>query len=442
MNNIIISQATSEGFSSVCIIRISGTKLKEFIKPLIKIDLKIQKLTYTRLYDLQNNFIDFILAVYFKGPKSLTGEDIIEFHLHGSISLSKKIIKILLLMGARLSKPGEFLEKRYLNGKISLIECEMINNKIFYNHEHMFQLTIVSEKNIFLCIIKNLKFKLNMLIICLETTFISKKNSLLKDFVFIKNFLKKFKKLINILLKKINKIEYLKNNFEILIMGKRNVGKSTLFNKMCLSYDSIITNIPGTTKNTISKEIKFSSKNINLNDTAGLKKKTKDFIEKIGILKNINKIQKSNLIIYIVDKFNIKNIFYNIPLNFLKKIKNNNFIIVINKCDIFGIKEGIFKIKQLIIIFLCAKNSLIISKLKCFISKIINNKKILTNDLHYNNIYTLYNKCNIFYENFFCSYDITLENIINFQKNVLKISGEYTNDVIINSIFRNFCIGK
>ncbi|MBY0585387.1 50S ribosome-binding GTPase, partial [Candidatus Carsonella ruddii] len=314
-------------------------------------------------------------------------------------------------MGCRLAKPGEFLEKRYLNGKISLIECEMINNKIFYNNENIFKLTIESEKNIFLCIINNSKFRINMLIICLETVFIEEDDSILEDFIFIKFFLKKFKKLINVLLNKINKIKYLKNNFEILIMGKRNVGKSTLFNKMSLSYDSIITNIPGTTKNIISKEINFSSKNINLNDTAGLKKRTKDLIEKIGILRNINKIQHSDLIFYIVDKFNIKNIFYNMPLNFLKKIKNNFLIIVINKCDLFGIKEGIFKIKKIILIFLCAKNSVFINKLKCFISKIITNKNILNNDLHYKNIYTLYNKCNVFYENFFCSYDIILENL-------------------------------
>ncbi|AQU89419.1 GTPase [Candidatus Carsonella ruddii] len=442
MNKIIVAQATPEGLSSICIVRASGENVKQFIEPLIKINLKKQKLTYTKLYDLNNKVLDFILVVYFQGPNSLTGEDIIEFHLHGSICLSKKVIKMLLLMGARLAKPGEFLEKRYLNGKISLIECEIINNKIFYNNENIFKLTIDSQKNIFLCIIKNSKFRLNMLIICLETSFINENDTFLNDFIFLKKFLKKFKKLINILLYKINKVKYLTKNFEILIMGKRNVGKSTLFNKMCLNYNSIITNIPGTTKNTISKEIYFSSKNINLNDTAGLKLRTKNFIEKIGILRNINKIFKSDLIIYIVDKFNIKNIFYNMPLNFLKKIKNNLLIIVINKCDIFGISEGFFKIKKVIFIFLNAKNSIIINNLKCFISKMITNKKILDNNLHYTNIHTLYNKCSKFYENFFCSYDLTLENIINFQKKVLKISGDYTNQIILNSIFRNFCMGK
>ncbi|ATX33430.1 hypothetical protein CUN91_00475 [Candidatus Carsonella ruddii] len=442
MKKIIVAQATSEGYASVCIVRISGEHVKQFIEPLIKVKLKTQKLTYTRLYDLNNNFIDFILIVYFKGPKSLTGDDIIEFHLHGSILLSKKLIKILLLMGAKVAKPGEFLEKRYLNGKISLIECEIINNKISFYNENMFNLNLNSQKNIFLSIIKNSKFRLNMLIICLEKSFINEKDTFLNDFIFLKKFLKKFKKLINILLNKINKIKYLKTNFEILIMGKRNVGKSTLFNKMCLNYYSIVTNIPGTTKNIISKEIFFSSKNINLNDTAGLKLKTKNFIEKIGILRNINKILKSDLIIYIVDKFNIKNIFYNMPLNFLKKIKNNLLIIVINKCDLFGIPEGFYKMKSIIVIFLNAKNSVIINNLKCFISKIITNKKILDNNLHYTNIYTLYNKCSKFYENFFCSYDLILENIINFQKKILKISGEYTNNVILNSIFRNFCMGK
>ncbi|WP_432780053.1 GTPase [Candidatus Carsonella ruddii] len=443
MKNIIVAKVTPDDLTSICIIRLSGKKLRKFIKPLIKKKLKIQKLEYTKLYGLNNQFIDFVLVVFFKSPKSLTGEDVIEFHLHGNLYLSTIIMEFLIKLGAKIAKPGEFLERRYLNGKISLMECEMINNKIIYNNENMFKLTSNSEKDIYLCIIKNSRFRINMLIISLEFILINEKESLLRDFIFIKKFLKKFKNFINILLKKISKIKYFKKIFEIMIMGRRNVGKSTLFNKLCLQYDSIVTNIPGTTTNTITKQIYFTSKTINLNDTAGLKIKTKNLIEKIGIMKNINKSYEGNLVLYIIDKFDLRRVFYNTPLDFFDKIKSNELIIIVNKCDIFGIKEGIYKVKNLFVIFLSAKHSVLIFRLKCFISKIIENEKLLfNNNMNYENVKLLFNECSIFYKEFCCNYDIILEKVIKFQKNVLKMTGEYTNNYILNSLFSNFCMGK
>ncbi|UNB92164.1 GTPase [Candidatus Carsonella ruddii] len=440
MKKIIFSKINPDEYSSVNIIRISGYNVIKFINPLIKKKkLEVQKLTYTKLYDLKNNLLDNILIVYFKSPKSFTGEDVIELHYHGNNDLSKKIIKIISFMGGVQALPGEFLEKRYLHGKITLIECENINKNFFFQNEKNINKNLEFEKNIFLCAIKNLKFKFNMIILCLEISFINKKNSIIKDFIFIKFFLKKIIKLIKILIKKFNKIDYFKVKYDILIMGKRNVGKSTFYNKVCNNYASIITNISGTTKNIITKKILICKKNIIINDTAGLKRNTKDLVEKIGILKNIKKIHYSNLIFYMLDKFNLKNLFFNIPLNFLKQIKNSKLIIIINKCDLLNIKEGIYKIKNLIIIFLSAKKSILINKIKCFIYKSTKNK---INNFHNKYTFILKKKCLFFYKNFFCSYDIILENILNFQKDMFKISGNYTNKNIINSIFRNFCIGK
>ncbi|AFP84048.1 tRNA modification GTPase [Candidatus Carsonella ruddii HT isolate Thao2000] len=442
MNNIF-AKITADGVCAVNIIKLSGKKINNFIFPLIKKKLIPQKMTYTNLYGIRFNYIEKILIVYFKSPNSFTGEDLIEFHLNGNYCLLNKLIKDLIFLGAVPAKPGEFLERRYSNGKITLFECEIINDKILYNYKNMFNLTMEKQKNFYLSIIKNLKFKFNIIIICLEIINIYSKNSIKKDFIFIKNFFKKIKNLISILQKKIEKIDYLKNKFEIIILGRRNVGKSTLFNKLCLQYNSIVTNIPGTTKNNINKKIFFSSKKININDTAGLKIKSKNLIEKIGILKNINKIFKSSLILYIFDEFNLKKNFYNAPLNIYEKIIQNKIIILINKCDLFGVKEGIFKLNNLIVIFIITNNSKIINKIKCFISKIIDNEKVLINaKFCYTNIQLLLENCNIFYKNLFFSYDLISENIIRFQKNIYKLTGEYINESTINSLFRNFCVGK
>ncbi|WMC19865.1 MAG: 50S ribosome-binding GTPase [Candidatus Carsonella ruddii] len=443
MKDIIFAKATTDSFSVINIIKVSGKNSNIFVYPLIKKKLKHQQMTYTDLYDLNEEYMEKILIVYFKAPNSFTGEDIIEFHLHGNNYLINKVIKNLIILGARIAKPGEFLERRYSSGKISLIECEMINNKIIYNNKDIFKLTIEDQKNFFLCILKNTKFKLNMIIICLEKISIFSRKSLKKDFIFIKKIFKKIKKLISILKIKIEKIDYLKNNYQIMIIGRRNVGKSTLFNKICLQYDSIVTNIPGTTKNNITKQIYFSSKKINLKDTAGLTLKSKNLIEKIGILKNINKIFKSSLVLYVVDKFNLKNLFFNAPLDIFEKIKNNKIIVLINKCDIIGVNEGFFKIKDLIIVFLSAKKSFVIKKIKCFISKIIDNERVISEGKHcFSNISELLSNFKEFYRKFSCSYDIINEKIINFQKKIFNITGEYTNFDLSNSLFRNFCIGK
>ncbi|XZR52593.1 MAG: GTPase [Candidatus Carsonella ruddii] len=443
MKDIIFAKATSDSFSVINIIKVSGKNSHDFVYPLIKKKLKHQQMTYTDLYDLNKEYIEKILVVYFKSPNSFTGEDIVEFHLHGNKYLINKVIKNLIILGAKIAKPGEFLERRYSNGKISLIECEMINNKIIYSNKDMFKLTIEDQKNFFLCILKNTKFKLNMIIICLETISIFNRKSLKKDFIFIKKIFKKIKNLIYILKIKIEKIDYLKNNYQIMIIGRRNVGKSTLFNKVCLQYNSIVTNIPGTTKNNITKKIYFSSKKVNLKDTTGLILKSKNLIEKIGILKNINKIFKSDLVLYMIDKFNLKNLFFNAPLNIFEKIKNNKVIILINKCDIIGVNEGAFKINDLIIIFISVKKSFFIKKIKCFISKIIDNERVISEGKHcFSNIGELLSNCKEFYRKFSCSYDIINEKIIDFQKKMFNITGEYTNFDLLNSLFRNFCIGK
>ncbi|AFP83856.1 GTPase [Candidatus Carsonella ruddii] len=443
MNDIIFAKVTADGICAVNIVKLSGKNVNKLIFPLIKKKLKKQKMIYTNLYGIKEKYTEKILIVFFKSPNTFTGEDLIEFHLNGNYCLLNKLIKDLIFLGVRPAKPGEFLERRYSSGKITLFECEIINDKILYSYTNMFKLTMEDQKNFYLSIIQNLKFKFNIIIICLECFCIFNKNSLKKDFIFIKNFFKKIKKLINILQIKIEKIDYLKNKFEIMIIGRRNVGKSTLFNKLCLQYGSIVTNIPGTTKNNINKQIFFSSKKININDTAGIKIKSKNLIEKIGILKNINKIFKSSLILYIVDEFNLKKSLFNAPLNIYEKIIQNKIIILINKCDIIGIKEGIFKLNNIIIIFICVKNNNLINKIKCFISKIVENEKILINSKFcYSNIQLLLDNCKIFYKNFFCSYDIISENIIRFQKKIYKLTGEYINETSINFLFRNFCVGK
>ncbi|MFI4870069.1 MAG: GTPase [Candidatus Carsonella ruddii] len=436
---IIFSKVNSDKFSTINIIRISGKNVLIFIKKLIKKKLLIvQKLTYVKLYDLNNVFIENVLISYFKSPNSFTGDDVIEIHYHSNKKLSKIIIKNIIKLGAVYALPGEFLEKRYLNGKINLLECEMINNFILYNKEKIFKIKNINEKNIFLCSIKNLKFKINIFIICLEISFNEKKFSIIKDFIFIKFFFKKIFKLINILIIKFEKINYFKNIETILIIGKRNVGKSSFYNKICNKYNSIISNNAGTTRNTIINKISIFKKKIKIIDTAGLRIKTKNLIEKIGIIKNIHNINYKNLIFYILDKYNIKNIFFNMPLKFLKNIKKNKIVILINKCDLLKIKEGIYKIKKILILFLSIKKGNIVKKIKCFIFKKIKNRKIFLNKY----IYRIKKKCHILNKNFYCSYDIIMEKLINFQKEIFKISGNYTNKNIINSIFRNFCLGK
>ncbi len=462
-HDTIFSQSTPIGYGGIGIIRISGKKSKIIAKKILDKKIINRYAIYTSFKNKYGQTIDLGIAIFYKSPHSFTGEDILELQCHGGQKIIELIIESIIdlkIKHTRIAKPGEFTERAFLNNKIDLIQAETINYLIYSK----------SKKNIFSAI-KSLKGKFSKKIIYIIKLINNLLINIEKEISFSEknlNLLKKkiIKKKNDLIYKKIKKIYinskkslFINNKIKITIIGKPNVGKSSLMNLLTKKNTSIVTNIPGTTRDIITKNININNNfNIEINDTTGIHK-TKNKIEKIGIKKTWKIINKSKIIIFIENSFNSteKNIFNIYKKNIKKKIKKNKKILFLirNKIDISKEKYKIIKNKKYIIINTSIKKKIGVEKLKFEINKIIKtlNKEniFLIQQRHLELIKKTKKKIknikNIFKININkkkINLDIIYQNLFDSQKLLNNILGKkkFTSKKIINNIFKNFCIGK
>ncbi|XBT18375.1 MAG: tRNA uridine-5-carboxymethylaminomethyl(34) synthesis GTPase MnmE [Candidatus Shikimatogenerans sp. Tduv] len=449
----IVNLSTPEGIGAISIIRISGNKSFKIIKKIFKYKKKKIIIKHKKIYIgyliYKKKIIDEVIIYTYIKPKSYTGENLVEISCHGSIYIQKKIIKIIIKLGAKLSLPGEFTYRAFLNKKINLLQADNINNLILSNNKIDYKIFInqLNNKNYF--ILKKIKKKiLNILIyIELQIDFSEENININNKKIYSKiiNIIKKLKKFIK------NYKIYNKNKkyFKILILGNVNTGKSTLFNKIINKNRSIISNIKGTTRNYITNNILYNNKKITIIDSAGIKK-IKNNIDKISINNTYKIINKTNLILFlftpktlIKDKKLYKKIY---------KLSNNKKIIkILNKIDLLK-NNKIKKFKKYICI--SAKKNINLKILKKNIFQYIKNKKnkkIYNKNIIINIKFINYIKKSIFFlkkakkkiKKKCIYFDIIYINIKNSIKYLNKILGENINkNNILHTIFKNFCIGK
>jgi tRNA modification GTPase len=386
-----------------------------------------------------NNIIDKVFLCLFKTPFSYTGEDLIEIYCHGTLYIQKKILKLLIDNGARLANPGEFSLRSFKNGKIDLIQAESLS-ELFKAEDELAHSVAINNLNgkfsIFLNEIRKDIISLNSLInVSLdfdEDDNLSELNSkeIRTNLVFL---IKKIKR--TILVFKTNNM--LKPGYSLVLVGRPNVGKSTLFNLLLKKERSIVSNISGTTRNYIEEDLFIKGIKYRIVDTAGIKK-TKNKLEIKGIHKTYETIKSADLILVIKDKRRDK-----IEKDF-KISRKNKIIIIINKCDLLKNKR-ISKTKELLI---SAKYRIGLETIKKKITEKMN--KILT-----------YKKENIInnMRNYDCLKKVLLT-LIKIKRNkkltpeifsfllreanyhLGKMTKIITNDEILKKIFSTFCIGK
>ncbi|XZR52820.1 MAG: tRNA uridine-5-carboxymethylaminomethyl(34) synthesis GTPase MnmE [Enterobacteriaceae bacterium] len=447
----IIAQATPIGRGGIGIIRISGLNAKKISHFVLKKKLKPRYAYYLPFYDYNNNIIDKGIALWFPKPHSFTGEDVLELHAHGSIiNINLLIESILKKNKIRIAKPGEFLERAFLNNKIDLIQAEAISDLINANSILSAKLAISSfngnfsiKINNIINIINNLRINLEAQINFFENNLniIKKKN--------IKNSINNIINNINNILKNTNINYNIREGIKVVIAGLPNVGKSSLINILSGEKVSIVNKLFGTTRDILNKHIQINNIQINIVDTAGLRK-TKNKIEKIGIKKTIREIKKSNHLLFLINSKKKKN-FLNLKYNFIKKIPQNLSITVIrNKIDLTKELPGIFIIKNYTLICISLYNLKGINLLKNHLKKKINLNNNFTEGIFLSRLRHLEllkkAKCylikakktlkNVFYE------EILAENLILVNNELNKIIGKKKGGNIISEIFSNFCIGK
>jgi len=330
----IVALSTPQGTGAIAVIRLSGSRAFEFLNNVIKPKrafetLQERKAYFGSFYDVNGALIDEIIFIYFRAPKSYTGEDVIEIYCHGGILVVEKIIDTFINLGARLAENGEFTKRAFLNGKIDLIKAESILQIIEAKSEMGLKLAL-----------DNLKGKLSSEIASLRTALIDilskievsidygddieiPSDEILGDLVSIQDFLSNK-------LKHADKGLHLSTGVTMAIVGKPNVGKSTLLNRLLVEDRAIVTDIPGTTRDVIKGEIKIQGVHFVISDTAGIRP-TEDIVEKIGIERALKEAEKADVVLFLLDATTG---FTKEDEYILDIIKDSNVLYVWNKVDI------------------------------------------------------------------------------------------------------------
>lgn len=328
--------ASPIGTGAISVIRMSGKESLRILKDIIdfKKKPKARFAHHGWIKDPQTGeIVDEVIYVYYESPRSYTGEDMVEIFCHGGILVTKRILEIILKDGARLAEPGEFTKRAFLNGKMDLMQSEAVRDIIESRTEMGMNLSLRQLKGENSRVLEEIREKLLKLSAEIEVHIDYPEEDLPdEDLKRWKKELKRIAEDVENILKTADLGVMLRNGVKVVIIGKTNVGKSTLLNRLLKEDRAIVTDIPGTTRDIISEDLNIGGILLKITDTAGVRK-TEDEIEMIGQRKTMNELEKSDLVLFIVDgsrrlseeDFEIKKILGE---------KKKKYILVLNKMDL------------------------------------------------------------------------------------------------------------
>jgi len=303
MNTDTISAiATANGIGSIAIIRVSGDRALEIAKKLTsKNDFTPRHATLTNIYNQQNELIDESIVIYFKAPYSFTAEDVVEIQCHGGFIVAQSILKATLSLGARLATAGEFSKRAFFNGRIDLSEAEAIAQLIEAKSEDAAKILASQMKGSLKEYIEKIRDEIIHILAYSEVSIDYAEEDLPQDLIEqIKGKLNELEKSLNSTLLASKSREGLMQGFRVAIVGKPNVGKSSLLNSLLNYNRAIVSDIAGTTRDTIEEQVKIGTHLIRIVDTAGIRE-ANDEIERIGIERSLEAIQESDIVIALFD---------------------------------------------------------------------------------------------------------------------------------------------
>ena len=303
MNENICAISTALGVGAISIVRASGPDVFNIVNKICDIDITKKQshtISYAHILD-KEEIIDEVLIMKMDAPKTFTMEDVIEINSHGGISTTNKILELLLINGCRLAEPGEFTKKAYLNGRIDLLEAEGINDLIVAETEKSRRLAMNRVEGNLSKLIKKHRKELLSLQAELEVIF-DYPEEIEEEITYDKvlDSLTSIKSDLTKLVDTYSNSKIIKDGIDIALVGKPNVGKSSVLNHLLNEDKAIVTNIAGTTRDIVEGSISLNGIKINLIDTAGIRE-TDDVVERIGVDKSKDIINKANLVIFILD---------------------------------------------------------------------------------------------------------------------------------------------
>jgi tRNA modification GTPase len=460
----IVALASPSGAGAIAVIRISGdqaiTIAASVFQSVSGKDLSKQKTHTLHLGHIidGDKVIDQVLVSIFKGSQSYTGENTIEISCHGSTYIQQQIIQLLLRKGCRMANAGEFTLRSFLNGKMDLSQAEAVADLISSDNEASHQIAMQQMRGGFSNEIAKLREELLNFasLIELELDF-AEEDVEFADRTQFNELLNRIEFVLKRLIDSFAVGNVIKNGIPVAIVGEPNVGKSTLLNALLNEERAIVSDIAGTTRDTIEDELVIGGVGFRFIDTAGIRE-TKDVVESIGIRKTFEKIEQAQVVLYLFDgsKFKVQSSQFIVEIEQIKnKYPQKPLLILINKKDVLSdedVSDINLKLETLnvTLILISAKQKTGIEELKNQLLSFVNtgalrnNETIVTNTRHYDSLlkaldeiqkvkYGLQSKL---------PSDLIAIDIKEALYQFGMITGQVTNDELLGNIFANFCIGK
>lgn len=450
MNDTIAAISTSLGIGAISIVRMSGTDAIKIANKIFTKDLENVK-SHTINYGFikeNGEVIDEVLISVMKAPHTYTTENIIEINCHGGITTTNKVLETLLKNGARLAEPGEFTKRAFLNGRIDLTKSEAVMDLLESKTETARKLAINSLQGTTAKLVDNFRNKIKQLISAIEVNIDYPEYYDIEVITLdkIKEATTKMKKELENIIKESENSKIIKNGIDTLIIGRPNVGKSSILNKFLDEDKAIVTDIAGTTRDIVEGQVMLENIILNIIDTAGIRE-TEDKVEKIGVEKSLSLIEQADLIIVVL---NSNEKLTKEDLELLEKTKNKNTIVVLNKNDLER-KIELEKLKEYNLVSTNTNNIEGIDNLKDKIKEMFNLEQISTKDYNYltnvrqislakNAYQKLIDVENALKENLPVDMiEIDLRDCFDI---LGEITGKTYSDEIIDNLFERFCVGK
>ena len=456
----ICAIATPSGVGAIAVIRVSGNDtfsiINKIFSPQSKKSLEQAQANTIHYGWIKNNsrVIDEVLVSVFKNPNSYTGEDSVEISCHGSAYIQQEILQLLVDKGARIARPGEFTLRAFLNGKKDLSQAEAVADLVVSNSKASHKLAIDQMRGEFSSQIKKLRKQLVDFTSLLELELdFSEEDVEFADRGKLKTLIKKIKKEAHALVDSFSMGNVLKNGIPVAIIGKPNVGKSTLLNAILKEERAIVSETPGTTRDTIEDILVINGISFRFIDTAGLRE-SKEEIENLGIERTYEKIRQAKIILYMFDagETSIEEVD-----EVLKDIRekfgghDKKIILLGNKIDmLMEVPKKFNKLVELETIFISAKRKENLHIIPDSLIRSISDgteetqSTIVTNTRHYQALLKVQESVDTVIKGLEDNIpnDLLASDIRSALHYLGQITGEVTSDEILGNIFENFCIGK
>ncbi len=452
-DDTIVALATPQGIGAIGVIRVSGKNTFEIMNELFPSkDLNKQASHSLQVGFLKqgNEILDEVVLALYKSPKSYTGEDVIEISCHGSPFIQENIIRAITQKGVRMAKPGEFTQRAFLNGKLDLTQAEAVADLIASNTEASRRTALYSMRGGFSNDLHQLRDQLIRFsaLIELELDF-SQEDVAFADRTALYQLVNQLSQSTQQLLNSFQLGNVIKNGVQVAIIGKPNAGKSTLLNTLLNENRAIVSEMAGTTRDTIEEVLNINGVLFRLIDTAGIRKHTVDQIESKGVERSYEKMRSANLVIYLFDVNEIDEIELRTIIAELEK-EQIQYLLVGNKTDgqTESVKQKFISFRDLV--FISAKENLGIDELKkSLVTKTIfgdlqAESTIVTNARHYDALQKLAESLQDVKKGLDENIpsDLLALDIRQCLHYLGSITGQITNEDQLDFIFSKFCIGK